>query len=55
MIIALLLLNSYTKMGSYEHDEFCIKLMMDDVVVVRLMMNSCSNVVVVVVECVVDE
>jgi hypothetical protein len=57
MTIALLLLNSYAKMGSYEHDEFCMKLMMDDVVVVRLMMNSCSNVVVVVVvvECVVDE
>ena len=55
MIIVLLLLNSYAKMGSYEHDEFCMKLMMDDVVVVRLKMNSCSNVVVVVVECVVDE
>ena len=54
MIIVLLLMNSYAKMGSYEHDEFCMKLMMDDVVVVRLMMNSCSNVGVV-VECVVDE
>ena len=32
---------------------FCMKLMMNNVVVVRLMMNSCSNVVV--VKCVVDE
>ena len=35
---------------------FCMKLMMNNVVVVRLMMNSCSNVVVaVVLTCVVDE
>jgi hypothetical protein len=31
-----------------------VKLMMNDVVVVRMMMNSCSNVVVV-LTCVVDE
>ena len=35
---------------------FCMKLMMNEVVVVELLMNSCSNVVVVVVlTCVVDE
>jgi hypothetical protein len=34
---------------------FCRKLMMNNVVVVRLMKNSCSNVVVVVLTCVVDE
>jgi hypothetical protein len=34
---------------------FCMKLMMNNVVVVRLMMNSCSNVVVVYLTCVVDE
>jgi hypothetical protein len=33
---------------------FCMKLMKNNVVVVGLMMNSCSNVVVLVVECVVD-
>ena len=34
---------------------FCMKLMMNEVVVVELLMNSCSNVVVVVLTCVVDE
>jgi hypothetical protein len=34
---------------------FCMNLMMNNVVVVRLMMNSCSNVVVGVLTCVVDE
>jgi hypothetical protein len=34
---------------------FCMKLMMNNVVVVRLRKNSCSNIVVVVLTCVVDE
>ena len=34
---------------------FCMKLMINEVVVVELLMNSCSNVVVVVLTCVVDE
>jgi hypothetical protein len=34
---------------------FCMKLMMNNVVVVRLMMNSCSKVMVIVLTCVVDE
>jgi hypothetical protein len=36
-------------MGRYEHEEFLYELMMNDVVVVELWINSCSNVVVVVV------
>ena len=34
---------------------FCVKLMMNEVVVVELLMKSCSSVVVVVLTCFVDE
>jgi hypothetical protein len=34
---------------------FCAKLIMNEVVVVELLMNLCSNVVVVILTCVVDE
>jgi hypothetical protein len=34
---------------------FCMKLMINEVVVVELLMSSCSNVVVVVLTCVVDK
>jgi hypothetical protein len=41
MIIVLLLLNLYVKMGIYEHDVFWVNLMMNEVVIVDEIMFKC--------------
>jgi hypothetical protein len=47
MLIVMLLLNLYVKWVDMNISCFCAKLMMIEVVVVKLLMNSCSNVIVV--------
>ena len=55
MIIVLLMMNLHAKSYIFGMLCFCVKLMKNEVVVVELSMSSLLDVVVVVMECVVDE